>query len=68
MADQQILIEQVVKGLAIFGKFNNCHVAARQDVIHAGIDDPSLMTIEDVKELLRLGWFQTELGWARWLV
>ena len=67
MADQHKLFEQVRQGLAIFGKYPDCHIAAKQDVLHAGIDDPSLLSIEEVKELLKLGWHQTELGWARWL-
>jgi hypothetical protein len=67
MEGQRLLIEQVVRGLAIIGKHPRCHIAAQQDVIHAGIDDPTLLTIDDVKELLQLGWHQTQLGWARWL-
>ena len=67
MLNQQVLIDQVTRGLAIIGKHPDCHIAAQRDVIHAGIDDPSLLSIEEVKELLGLGWHQTELGWARWL-
>ena len=65
LAGQQPLIEKVILGLAIIGKYPNCHIAAQEHVIHAGIDDHSLMPIEEVKDLLKLGWHQTELGWAR---
>ena len=68
MEEQNALIEQVARGLALFGKYPKCHIAAQQDVIHAGIDDPTLMPVDEVKELLKLGWHQTQLGWARWLV
>jgi len=67
MAEQKTLIEQVARGLAIFAQYPNCHIAAKQDAIHAGMDDPTLLPAEEARELLKLGWRHTELGWARWL-
>lgn len=67
MADQKPLIEQVIQGLMVFNKYPNSHIAARDDIIHAGIDNPELMALDEVKELLGLGWHQTQLGWAHWL-
>jgi len=67
MNDQKLLMEQVIRGLKIFSKYSDCHIAAREEVVHAGIDNPVQMPVDEVKELLSLGWHQTELGWARWL-